>query len=285
MKIQDIAKSIRISFNPIPTGEFATVTWDIMAQMIQGAYENRIWLPDYWKIGDSRTVHINEIPVDDSKYAQRHTEQDVTFTILDFNKDQLAIPYNKEHWCSVVTIGMTTPLAETYNIQNYKIPNSNESVRTSDVHYDGSIYQQWCNENLFNALPQGLKNLAKEVIHPNFYYYIYSESWSSSSISRSSRTLMSTTNEKCWFYEYGDIYDGIKDYKENDGYYPVMYTYFKNPDSKIILDNRNITDRVFTRSEQYYVYRTYNTNYLYFQHLGAKCNEFLNQYVACVLAL
>jgi hypothetical protein len=64
-----------------------------------------------------------------------------------------------------------------------------------------------------------------------------------------------------------------------------MYTYFKNPDSKIILDNRNITDRVFTRSEQYYVYLTYKTKYLYFQHLGAKFNEFLNQYVACVLAL
>ena len=289
MKINEIAKSIRTSYNTYPTGTWANATWDIIASMLQGTYDNRIYLPDYWSIGDTRTVHIDEIPANDSCYAQAHPAQDIKLTILDFNHDQLATPIGS-HWRSVLTIGMTNTLAETYNVSNATLPDSTQVITTNDIHWKDSIYQSWCSNDFFNALPSGLTNLVKTVTHPNMnmYYdlYLSQRGYVRNDIRK---TLDSITEEKCWFYDYTELFDN-DEYKTQDNHCPLRYKYFIDNDYDYIqvgdttADTR--LDKLFFRSYQYYYFFNVDSWYgRYDYHLGARENNKLNQYISVAMAL
>ena len=70
---------------PFPSGE-----WTDICNMLESHYLGFINVSAYWKIGDSRIFHIDEIPATDTMPGQ--PAQDIELTIVDFNKDELTSP-------------------------------------------------------------------------------------------------------------------------------------------------------------------------------------------------
>ncbi len=72
----------------LETPPFSTATDEQLEKMLTAHYNGEIDIADYWKVGDTRLVHLNAIS-STSDVSESHVEQDMTMVILDFNHDNL----------------------------------------------------------------------------------------------------------------------------------------------------------------------------------------------------
>lgn len=146
---------------------FADGTDDEIAAMLDAHYKGLINVSDYWAVGDTRKVNLPTI--DDYHMAQgsKHRAQTVEYVIADFNHDTLTTPINN-HTMAAVTLTQRNCLMDAaceqgsrWGSNNYENVLFNTSAPASG--WEKSTIRNWCNNNYYNALPNKLKSMLKQV--------------------------------------------------------------------------------------------------------------------------
>ncbi len=146
---------------------FADGTDDEIAAMLDAHYKGLINVSDYWAVGDTRKVNLPTI--DDYHMAQgsKHRAQTVEYVIADFNHDTLTTPINN-HTMAAVTLTQRNCLMDAaceqgsrWGSNNYENVLFNTSTPASG--WEKSTIRNWCNNNYYNALPNKLKSMLKQV--------------------------------------------------------------------------------------------------------------------------
>lgn len=144
---------------------FASGTDAEIAKMIKAHYNNKINIADYWSVGDTRTVNLDE----SSSGNESHRKQSVEFVIGDFDHDDLTTPING-HTKAAVTLLQKDCLMDEANVSN---PTANGSTNTengsmnSGQTNEGSWHycnrRRWCNDAYFYMIPLTFRSMIKTV--------------------------------------------------------------------------------------------------------------------------
>jgi hypothetical protein len=140
---------------------FSTASWDVIKSVADAYYDGSISkdkITDAWSVGDTKTIHIDamsattgDITVDES-----HEAQDMVFRIVDFDHDTL----------ETTTGGKTKALMTLHSVDCF---NEKGSTGVSNPYvWENTPRRLWLNNVLYNALPQGVRNVIKPVIKGDY---------------------------------------------------------------------------------------------------------------------
>ena len=122
-----------------------------IAAMVAAADAGDINLADYWKVGDTRTVHLSAMSA--TGVGESHAEQDVELVLMHAGGYDLnAAVASGRTKCSFV-VGLKDSLAEAGYM------NSSE---TNSGSWNGSARRTWCNNVFRNAIPSTLRAIFKQ---------------------------------------------------------------------------------------------------------------------------
>ena len=136
----NIGKNIWIVYKT-KTVPFADGTDFEILNMISAHYNNEIDVADYWAVGDTRIINLN-----DTSYK---------FTLLDFNHDVLETPVNN-HTNAAVTLGMVECLDIAHTTMN--------DTNTNAGSWEQSAMRAFLQETVISYLPPAIRNNIKKVI-------------------------------------------------------------------------------------------------------------------------
>jgi hypothetical protein len=137
--------------------KWSTATIADMSKMLRAHYKGKINIWDYWEVGATKRITLNEIPATDMYEGQ--PEQEVELVILGFDHDKLAIP-SQCRINAAVTIQVRDCL-----VNNGPMMYVNNIRQNSDsISWSASQLREWCNNNFKEALPDILKEMVKPVI-------------------------------------------------------------------------------------------------------------------------
>lgn len=142
----------------ITTDYLKIVSWgkgtiNEISDMLDAHYNNMIDIADYWSIGDSRTINVNQIPSGTTNESQ--PIQNVNFVIIGINHDNLANAINGIKKAAI------TVQAES-GLNNLGRMSSSYSDISASL-WSTSPRRSWCNNNFRSALPDGVSGLIKPV--------------------------------------------------------------------------------------------------------------------------
>ena len=208
---------------PFPSGE-----WTDICNMLESHYLGFINVSAYWKIGDSRIFHIDEIPATDTMPGQ--PAQDIELTIVDFNKDELTTPgvFRKKAAVSLIAKNI---------LENRAITHTSEIA----IPWTNWVRRNWLANDLFNAFGESV-NKRIQSVKKNTYRL-------------NSNGIASTTNDTIWMpsaTEMANVYpaEGIfYEYYAKNGAEARIDKSLENTDveTDIYLD-LNLIDEYFTIS-------------------------------------
>jgi hypothetical protein len=137
------------SFDP------SVVSWgggseEEVTTMLDLHYSGKINIADYWAVGDSKTITINEVSATNVA-GEVQPSQAAELVIIGINHDDKSDGSGK----AAVTVQTKTSLSNTGYI------NSSNSANYSSWSNCGR--RTWCNNNFKSALPTWLQNLIKPV--------------------------------------------------------------------------------------------------------------------------
>lgn len=140
--------------------DFSTGTNKQIQAMLNAHYNDEINISDYWHIGDTRLIHINEIP-GSSVGDEDHAAQDMTIIIIGIEHDDLVEPING-HTKSAITVQCREILSnDGYDESGYLWGVSHQSV--SNDNWSQNPRREWFNTNFINALPTEVNSNIKLV--------------------------------------------------------------------------------------------------------------------------
>ena len=176
---------------------FKTGSDEDIAAMLEAHYNGEINIGDYWEIGDTRKVHINEW----NSGATDHLEIDTTMVILGFNHDDLTTAINNKTKAAV-TIGFREVVAspDGGNEYEYYWGESYTPVNDND-NYSGSGLRNYLNNDLIEAMPSSFSSMIKEVNKKNLEYHTKSDG------------APLITKDKIWLMSYPEVF-GNTSYKD-----------------------------------------------------------------------
>lgn len=126
---------------------FADASWDEIAIMMKRHYAGIIDIADYWSIGDTKQIHINNM---DAQYVgESHEETTLLATIIGFGHDDMTTGGK-----SAVTIQFLNSIGNAGYIH--------ETASNAGGWRD-CARREWCNNTFFNALDVELQQLIKPV--------------------------------------------------------------------------------------------------------------------------
>ena len=154
---------------------FNSATDEEIATMINAYYNGQISLEDVksvWSIGDTRTLSINAITAtggeNDTSWTvgEAHRAQDITIQILDFNHDDLTDGINGKTK-ALITVDLknclraenTTDEGGSTNTENGYM----NATMTNSTGWNNCARRAWCNNGFYNALPEYIQDLIKNV--------------------------------------------------------------------------------------------------------------------------
>jgi hypothetical protein len=130
---------------------FKIVTWsggtdEEIVKIVDAADAGLINLADYWRVGDTRTVHLSAMEA--TGVGESHAEQDVELVLMHAGGYELA----DGSTCNFV-VGQKDCLAES-GFMNWDMIN--------EYSWDGSVRRAWCNDVYKNAIPSTLLPIFKQ---------------------------------------------------------------------------------------------------------------------------
>lgn len=150
---------------------FVSGEWKDICNMLESHYLGFINVAAYWKVGDSRVFHIDEIPATDTMPGQ--PAQDIELTIVDFNKDELTNPGTFRKKAAVSLIAKTV-------LENRGITHTSEVA----IPWTNWVRRQWLQNNLFDALGEDVNSKIQTVKKKTYRL--------------NSNGIASTTNDTIW---------------------------------------------------------------------------------------
>ena len=127
---------------------WADGTDEQIAAMVAAADAGKIDLSDYWKAGDTRTVHLSAMSGSVQNANEVHAAQDVQMVLTDPGHYTLA----NGKKCSFVVLQKDC-------LKEYGVMNSNG---TNNGGWDACPRRTWCNNVYRNALPSALMPIFKQ---------------------------------------------------------------------------------------------------------------------------
>lgn len=134
--------------NGITIVDWADGTDEEIVAMVNGHYEGKINLYDYWKIGDERQITLSAM--DATGVSETHAAQTVTMVLMDTNKKSLVEPINNITKCAFV-VGQKNCLLEKGYMSNVNNNNASNWVRNN-----------WCYDVYKNAFPSTISSIFKQ---------------------------------------------------------------------------------------------------------------------------
>ena len=218
-----------------------------IAAMLDAHYVGALDISNYWKVGDERQVHLNELKYSD-RYQLYYRAQDVTIVIIGFNHDDLVTPVGKKNKAAIT-------VRFKYNLN---VPDSQCMELWQDYprsyHLDGDTYlkaplRQKLNNEFYNTIEDGIKGLIKEVNKKCLKGFKDAEG--SPIISQ----------DKCWLVSYPELAGETPDqYYLNGGpvkdYEGTQYEWFKTKENRRGYHVQYESEiSYWTRSHCYYAYK------------------------------
>lgn len=154
-------------------GEFQVPTFkdgtdEEIAMALQKHYAGEIDLADYWTVGDKRTIHLNAMSADG--VSEAHHADDYEFVIIGMNHDDLTTPINGITKAAVTVhmdrIMYTDTTSQTYLSSDRNAAHEFGYINSSGTNVGGwtsCARRTWCNNVFFEALPQVIQSLVKNV--------------------------------------------------------------------------------------------------------------------------
>ena len=133
---------------PVEIVSWADGTDEQIAAMVAAADAGKLNLSDYWKAGDTRTVHLSAMSGSVPNADESHAAQDVQFVLTDPGHYTLA----NGKKCNFVVLQKDC-LKET-GVMNSQGINSGG--------WDACLRRTWCNETYRNAIPSTLRPIFKQ---------------------------------------------------------------------------------------------------------------------------
>ncbi len=200
--------------------------------MLEAHYNGQINISEYWHVGDTRVVHIDELEKSVCT-SKSHAAQDMTMVIMDFNHDDLTTPINGKSKAAV-SIGFRETLGDN-GVGESEYYWGKKLVPVRDNHnYSDSLLREWFNEELLYALPATFNSLIKEVNKKNLAYHTKTDE------------APLITQDKIWLLSYPEVF-GTEIFNHYlSGANPsdwegVQYEYMKTSNNRIKYNNNNGT--------------------------------------------
>lgn len=192
-------------------------------------YSGEIDLSRHWKVGDTRTIHINEVKVDNLTSAFNEA-QDIQIVILGFNKDTLTTAEGIKN-----TAALTLGFKEVFGSNNagegwYYWGSQLAGVTDSMVYNTNTWMDSYLNDKLYNSMSASFRSLIKPVNKKCLTSHTTGES--------------STESLKLWLLSYPEVF-GTTTYANYlkgaavSTYEGSQYPYFENSSNRIKYINNN----------------------------------------------
>lgn len=149
---------------PIPTVSFSEATDEEIALMLEAHYNGEINIADYWKVGDTRVMHLNAMP-SSTGADETHVAQDMTMVIIGIEHDDLKEPIN-DKTKAAITIQCKETLGNNGSSEWCYIWGASISTTSTD-NYSNNPRRTWLNGTFVNSLPSVIQPLVKTVIKKN----------------------------------------------------------------------------------------------------------------------
>ena len=127
---------------------WADGTDEEIAAMVAAADAGKLNLSDYWKAGDTRTVHLSAMSGSVSNANESHAAQDVQMVLTDPGHYTLA----NGKKCNFVVLQKDC-------LKEYGVMNSRGN---NDGGWDQCPRRTWCNSVYYNAVPANLRGIFKQ---------------------------------------------------------------------------------------------------------------------------
>jgi len=138
---------------PLEIVTWADGTDEQIAAMVQGHYDGKINLADYWSVGDERVVSLSAMEA--TGVGESHAAQSVTLVLSNVGGKNLATPINGVTECAF-QVDQKHSLNETGYMN---------STNTNTGGWKSSARRTWCNSIYKNAIPSTLRGIFKEFIN------------------------------------------------------------------------------------------------------------------------
>ncbi len=265
----EIYKDDEIDVNFQNEFSFSTATDTQLERMLNAHYNGELNISDYWHVGDTRKIHINEII--GKRSSEKYVEQDITIVIIGFDHDDLVTKAG-ERTKAAVTVqfrecfgcdGDSANGDGTYEFGPYYDTSPNYYDKATN--YKDNPRRAWFNETVLNAMPEIFIKLIKTVRKKNLKNH--DREIANATVSNSSDdkifllSVPEVTNENTvGSYLYGNP---IGNYEGS------LYEYYKTSKNRIKYYNNNgekgNTTNWWLRSPstEFTLYQNYYNNYYF----------------------
>lgn len=167
-----------VSVSVIAYPSFANATWEQISALALKAYRanSDFSLSDIWNVGDTKSIDIDATSATYVSETQPSCTR--TIKIMGFEHDNLTTAING-HTKAQISLGITEKLPNAGIMSSN--PNSNAGGWAGEL----CVRRTWCNNTFYNALPNGLKSLIKNV-----------DKLSGSGAGQGD--TLTTSSDKCW---------------------------------------------------------------------------------------
>lgn len=152
-------------------GTWADASDDVIANMVARADAGEIDLGDYWKVGETRRVHLDAVEA--GTIVSNQPEQDVDLVLLHYAANStyydLTSPITSGRKHPMFVVGTKDCLKNTTNAEFVIASLTNGYSRETGVNLyalcnsDKGELLSWIDENIINALPSNLQPIFKAV--------------------------------------------------------------------------------------------------------------------------
>ena len=214
---------------------FATCTDDEIKQYLDLHYAGKINIGDYWHVGDTRKIHLNNIAnPNKDKYTDTWPAQDITIVITAFNHHDLATPINgiTKTAITVQTREVLNNLTDYWNVNGCVFTNLSKDIDVTFAKWSKLPLRTWMNGTfLTTCFSSNWKNMIKSTKHKRLTQY-------------NAKTTESVT-DKIFLPSYPEIFGNISNtFKYLNGDTPtgeegIQWEYYKIAKNRIKKGNNN----------------------------------------------
>ena len=199
-----------------------------IAAMLDAHYAGQINISDYWKVGDTRVMHLNAMAAGTGA-SESHIAQNMTMVIIGLNHDNLKTEINGRTKAAI-TLQCKELLGNNGNAEDAYIWGSS-TLTASDSNYSENPRRAWLNGTFVNSLPSAIQPLVKTVIKKNINDH------------SSSPSAGPNTEDKVFLTSYPEMFGSASYnyYKGSPALEGQQYPYYNSNNRRIKYVNNNGT--------------------------------------------
>jgi hypothetical protein len=226
------------------------IDYTTLKDILTKYYNNELTLDEVksvWSIGDTITINLSAMPA--TYVSESHVAQSQKFAILDFDHDILVNKIGNKTK-ALLTLQQVNVLSNGTEAETGFIKEPVDGYCDNSGGWEQSERRTWCNNIYYNALPNEIKSLVKQVIKETYNDY--------------STKIITTSNEYCFLPSSTET--NVQNLSNIIGQEGTAYPYFYRNSSAYedrikYIGNSNITGKAisyWTRSiMNYYLYWLY----------------------------